>query len=65
MKKQIDMTKNVFFFFFFDKIARDKKFRGRLVHMFKHMFSVFKQQYTYFYTLFHPHIFPKKLKTIV
>ena len=33
-----------------------------LVHYFKHMFSVFKQHYKYFNTLFHPHVFPKKLK---
>ena len=28
----------------------------RLVHKFKHMFLVFKQHYTYFYTLFHLHV---------
>ena len=39
--------------------------RPHLVREFKHMFSVFKQHYTYFYTLFHPHLFPKKLKTII
>ena len=31
--------------------------RGRLVHNFKHMFSVFKQHYMHFHTLFHPHVF--------
>ena len=41
------------------------KLRGHLVHVFKHMFSVFKQHYTYFHTFFHPHVFPKKLKTVV
>ena len=35
------------------------------IHVFEHMFSVFKQYYTYFHTLFHPHIFLKKLKTVV
>ena len=34
-------------------------------HHFKHMFLVFKQHYTHFHTLFRPHIFPKKLKTVV
>ena len=29
-----------------------------LIHPFKHMFSVFKQYYTYFYTIFHQHVFP-------
>ena len=38
--------------------------RGCLVHYFKHIFSVFKQSYTHFHTLFHPHVFPKKLKTV-
>ena len=27
-----------------------------LVHVFKYIFSIFKQHYTYFYILFHPHI---------
>ena len=39
-------------------IAFIEKYRTRLVHMFKHMFSVFKQHYTYFHTLFYPHVFP-------
>ena len=30
-----------------------------LIHVFKHMFSVFKQYYTYFHTFFHPHVFSK------
>ena len=34
--------------------------RGCLLHNFKHMFSVFKQHYTYFHTIFHLHVFPKK-----
>ena len=42
-----------------------KNLRACLVHVFKHMFSVFKQHYTYFHTFFHPHVFPKKLKTVV
>ena len=35
------------------------KFRGRLVHVLKHMFSVFKQYFTHFHTPFHSHVFPK------
>ena len=35
------------------------------VHEFKHMFSIFKQYNMYFHTLFHPHVFPKKLKIVV
>ena len=31
---------------------------ARLVHPLKHMFSIFKLHYTYFYTLFHQHVFP-------
>ena len=38
---------------------------AHLVHKFKHMFSVFKQYYTYFHITFHPHVFSKKLKTVV
>ena len=34
--------------------------RACLVHVFKHMFLVFKQYYTYFHTLFYPYVFPKK-----
>ena len=30
---------------------------GCLVDIFKQQFSVFKQYYTYFYTLFHSHVF--------
>ena len=36
-----------------------------LVYYFKHMFSVFKQHYTYFYTLFHLHVFPKKTEKLL
>ena len=39
-----DMQKD-FFFLEYNK--------GCLVHNFKHMFSVFKQYYIYFYTIFH------------
>ena len=48
-------------------LKNELKWRVRpyLVHHFKHMFSFFKQHYTYFYTFFHLHIFPKKLKTVV
>ena len=33
-------------------------FRGCLVHPLKYTFSVFKQHYTHFHTLFHPHVLP-------
>ena len=36
-----------------------KKLRGCLVCVFKQQFSVFKQHFTYFNTLFHPHVFPQ------
>ena len=36
-----------------------------LVHQLKYTFLVFKQHYMYFHILFHPHIFPKKLKIII
>ena len=32
---------------------------------FKYIFLVFKQHYIYLQTLFHSHVFPKKLKTTV
>ena len=38
--------------------------RGRLVWHFKQHFLVFKQHYTYFHTLFHPHVFPKNTNII-
>ena len=38
--------------------------RACLVHVFKHMFSVFKQYYTYFYTLFHLSYFQKNWKLL-
>ena len=34
------------------------------VYVFKYMFSVFKQYYTYFYTLFHPHVFLKNINNV-
>ena len=45
-------------------LQRIGKLSARLVHVFKHMFSVFKQYYTYFRTLFHPHVFPKNINNI-
>ena len=33
--------------------------RVRLVDMFKYMFSIFKQHYTNFHTIFHPQVFLK------
>ena len=37
--------------------------RDRFVHVFKHMFSVFKQHYMYFYILFYPHTYFQKIHT--
>ena len=34
-----------------------RSFRGYLVCVFKQLFFVFKQYFTYFNTLFHPHVF--------
>ena len=45
--------------------VRGRKLRVCLVHVFKHMFLVFKQHYTYFYTLFHPHVFLKNTKNVI
>ena len=33
--------------------------RGCLVYIFKQQFSVFKQHFTHFNALFHPHVFPQ------
>ena len=38
--------------------------RACLVYVFKHMFSIFKQHYIYFYTLFHLHVFLKNTNNI-
>ena len=45
--------------------SKSPSLRAYLVHNFKHMFLVFKQHYTHFHTLCHPHIFLKKLKIVV
>jgi len=39
-----------------------EKKHDRKLHVFEHMFSVFKQYYMYFYILFHPQVFQKKTK---
>ena len=36
-----------------------QKLRGCLVCVFKQPFSVFKQHFTHFNILFHPHVFPQ------
>ena len=36
-----------------------EKLGGCLVYIFKQQFSVFKQHFTHFNTLFHPHVFPQ------
>ena len=38
--------------------------RGHLVHVFKNTFSVFKQYYTYYHTLFHPDVFSKNTNNV-
>ena len=40
------------------------RFRARLIYVFKYMFSVLKQFYTYFHTLFHSHVFPKNTNNV-
>ena len=39
---------------------KKKKLRGCLVGVSKQQFSIFKQHFTYFHTLFYPHVFPSK-----
>ena len=39
------------------KLLGNKEFRGCLVCVFKQLFSVFKQHFTHFNVLFHPHVF--------
>ena len=41
-----------------------KELRPRLVKLLNNSFSVFKQHYTHFYTLFHPHVFKKTTNNI-
>ena len=62
-----------FFFFFFSPfpISNSRIFllnshilRSRLIQQFKQYFSIFKQHYTYFHTLFHPHVFPKNTNNV-
>ena len=43
---------------------RYKEVMPCLVEYLKHMFSVFKQHYTLFHTLFHPHVFQKNTNNI-
>ena len=50
--------------FFFFGLWPCERLRSRSVHVFKHMFLVFKQHYTYFYILFHPHVFLKNTKNV-
>ena len=45
--------------------AKCQTLLDHLVEYFNNMFSIFKQYYTYFYTLFHPHIFSKNTKNVV
>ena len=53
------------FFSSFSVSTCPTRLRGCLIRCFEQQFSVFKQHYTYFHTLFHPHVFLKKLKTVV
>ena len=43
-------------------LKNGERSRGCLVSILKHIFSVFKQYYTYFHTLFHSHVYKKKYK---
>ena len=43
----------IFYFFVFQPL------RGCLVYVLKQQFSIFKQHFTYFNALFHPHVFPQ------
>ena len=47
----------IYLFFFFFLLLLFQTLWSRLVHSLKYIFSVFKQHYTYFHTLFHSHIF--------
>ena len=42
-----------------------KKLGVRLVHVFKHMFSVCKQYYTYFHIFFHTHVYSKNTNNVI
>ena len=44
---------------------KGNKIMTYLVHVFKHTFSVFKQHYIYFHTLFHPHVFSKNTNNVI
>ena len=59
----VHLSFNLFFFFVFvsPNVTYTKKetLRGNLVCVFKQLFLVFKQHFTYFYILFHSHIFPQ------
>ena len=43
----------------FVALKRGRLFRGCLICVFKQPFLVFKQHFTHFHTLFHPHVFPQ------
>ena len=53
---QIFMSSLFFFSFYFKRPT----LRRCLVSVSKQQFSVFKQHFTYFDILFHPHVFPQK-----
>ena len=42
-----------------------KKKKITRILYFEQQFSVFKQHYTYFYTLFHPHVFSKNTNNVI
>ena len=44
--------------------CRARHLGARLVHVFKHMFSIFKQYYMYFHTFFHSHVFSKNTNNV-
>ena len=56
-----DKFLNKFILFYFLSYYPNNGKEARLVGYFKHQFSIFKQHFTYFYTLFHPHVFQKTI----
>ena len=49
---------------FIDYVLKVIETKVRLVREFKHVFSIFKQHYTYFHIFFHSHIFKKNINNI-
>ena len=45
-------------------VLYNQQLRARWLLLLEQQFSVFKQHYTYFHILFHPHVFPKNTDNI-